>query len=109
MKKKILEGHFRHILLLLPTRENAAQAHQKLCGVYRDECNSNTAVYLSEIQCQNWFVRLLFGNFDVKYEPVLGRTIVEKKVDRILNQIGVERHISPLDITAELNIDQKQS
>ena len=40
-------------------RKNAAQAHRKLCGVYGDDC-------ISERQCQNWFARFRYGNFDVK-------------------------------------------
>ena len=71
------EGHFRHILLFYFRKEkNVTQAHRKLCVVYGDEC-------LSERQCQNRFARFRSGNFDVKYEPRSGRSIVEK-VDKIL-------------------------
>ena len=57
---EIPEDHFRHFLLFYFRKgKNAAQAHQKLCGVYGDEC-------LSERQCQIWFARFRSGNFDVK-------------------------------------------
>ena len=75
----IPEGHFRHILLFYFRKgKNAAQAHRKLCSVYRDEC-------LSERQCQNLFAHFRFGNFDVKDEPRPGWLIVQK-VDDILNK-----------------------
>ena len=69
---EIPEDHFRHILLFYFRKgKNAAQAHRKLCGVY------------GERQCQNWFARFRFGNFDVKNELRSARPIVEK-ADEIL-------------------------
>ena len=97
---EIPEGHFRHILLFYFRKgKNAAQAHQKLCGVYCDEC-------LSERHCQNWFARFRSGNFDVKDEPRPGRSIVEK-VDEILKNIEVDRHILSRYSVTELNIDHE--
>ena len=54
----------------------------------------------------SWFARFRSRNFDVKDEPRPGRPIVEK-VDEILRNIEVNRHISSRDITTELNIDHK--
>ena len=97
---EIPENHFRHILIFYFRKgKNATQAHRKLGGVCGDKC-------LIERQCQNWFARFRFGNFDVKDEPRPGRPIVEK-VEEILCKIEVVRHISSRDITTELNIDHK--
>ena len=97
---EIPESHFRHILLFyFRKRKNAAQADRKLCGVYGDEC-------LSERQCQNWFARFRSGNFDVNDEPRPGWPIAEK-VNEILKEIEVDRHISSHDIATELNIDHE--
>ena len=60
---KILNGHFRHILLYYVRKgKNAVQARKKLYYVYGETS-------LTERQCQNWFARFRSGDFDLKDAP----------------------------------------
>jgi len=52
------------------------------------------------------FKRFQSGNFDVKNAPRCDRPIAEK-VDKIMEKIEQDQHISSHDIGKELNIDHK--
>lgn len=79
--------------------KSAAQAREKICGVYGQNALSNATA------CR-WFARFRSGNFDVKDAPRSGRPHVEN-VDEIFQKIHEDRHISTRDIAKELNIDHK--
>jgi len=55
---------------------------------------------------QNWFKRFQSGNFGVKDAPRSGRPIIGK-VDKIMEKVEQDRHISSHDISKELNINHK--
>ena len=64
---EIPDGHFCHILIYYFQKEkNAVQAWEKLHDVYVEKS-------LTERQCQNWFIRLRSGDFDLKDAPRSGR------------------------------------
>ena len=68
-------------------------------GVYG--ADTITANYL-----QFWFRRFRSGNFDVKVAPRKGRPVVAN-VDKIIEKIEVDRHVSSRSIVQELTIDHK--
>ncbi|GFV69279.1 histone-lysine N-methyltransferase SETMAR [Trichonephila clavipes] len=64
---------FRHILLFNYRKgKNAVQARKKLSDV----CGEGV---LTLRQCQNWFAKFRFGNFDVEDAPRSGRTVEADK------------------------------
>ena len=79
--------------------ENASQAAANVNGVYGpDTVTANHA--------QFWFRRFRAGNFDVKDVPRTGRPSVEN-VDKIMDIVASDRHVSTVSIAQELNIAQK--
>jgi len=55
---------------------------------------------------QSWFKRFQSENFDVKDVTCSGRSITGK-VDKIMEKVERNRHISSHDINKELNINYK--
>ncbi|KAG5321977.1 SETMR methyltransferase, partial [Acromyrmex heyeri] len=94
-KEKIL-----HILqFFFDKGENASQAAENVNSVYGpDTVTANHA--------QFWFRRFRSGNFDVKDASLSGRPIVEN-VDKIMEIVESDRHVSTVSIVQELNIAQK--
>lgn len=79
--------------------ENASQAAENVNSVYGpDTVTANHA--------QFWFRRFRSGNFDVKDAPRTGRPIV-KNVDKIMDYVESDRHVSTVSIAQELKIAQK--
>ena len=79
--------------------ENASQAAANVNSVYgSDTVTANHA--------QFWFRRFRSGNFDVKDVPRTGRPSVEN-VDKIMDIVASDRHVSSVSIAKELNIAQK--
>ncbi|GFX73403.1 histone-lysine N-methyltransferase SETMAR [Trichonephila clavipes] len=65
--------HFRHISLLYYRKgKNAVQARKKLTDVYGEGV-------LTVHQCQNWFAKFRFGNFDVEDAPRSGGPVEADK------------------------------
>ena len=90
----------RHILqFFFDKGENARQAAENVNSVYGPD--TVTANY-----AQFWFRRFRSGNFDVKDAPRSGRPIVEN-VDKIMEIVESDRHVSTVSIAQELNIAQK--
>ncbi|XP_011051581.1 PREDICTED: histone-lysine N-methyltransferase SETMAR-like [Acromyrmex echinatior] len=89
----------RHILqFFFDKGENASQA-ENVNSVYdSDTVTANHA--------QFWFRRFRSGNFDVKDVSRSGRPIVEN-VDKIMEIVESDRHVSTVSIAQELNIAQK--
>lgn len=79
--------------------ENASQACEKICAVYGEGTLSKSAA-------RKWFARFRSGNFNVKDEPRSGRPITDK-ADEILEKVKHDKHISSVQIGAELGIDHK--
>ncbi|QQP54383.1 Histone-lysine N-methyltransferase SETMAR [Caligus rogercresseyi] len=90
----------RHILLFIFDKgENASQAAENVNSVYGpDTVTANHA--------QFWFRRFRFGNLEAKDAPSSGRPIVEN-IDKIIEIVESDRHVSTVSITQELNIAQK--
>lgn len=79
--------------------ENASQAAENMNNVYGpDTVTANHAQY--------WFRRFRSGNFDVKDASRSGRPVV-KNVDKIMEMIKSDRHLSTVAIARELKIAQK--
>ncbi|XP_020715242.1 uncharacterized protein LOC101457564 isoform X1 [Ceratitis capitata] len=79
--------------------DNAIQAAEHVNSVYGpDTVTAN--------QAQIWFSRFQSGNFNVKDAPSTGRPIV-KNVDKIIEIVESDRHVSTVSIAQELNIAQK--
>jgi len=55
---------------------------------------------------RSWFKRFYSGNFDVKGAHRSGR-LITGKVDKIMEKVKQDWHISSHDIGKELNIDYK--
>lgn len=55
---------------------------------------------------QVWLRRFRYGNFDAKDAPRSGRAIVEN-IDKFMEIVEADRHISIVSITQGLNIVQK--
>ncbi|GFU53802.1 histone-lysine N-methyltransferase SETMAR [Trichonephila clavipes] len=79
--------------------ENASQVAEIVNGVFGTD--AVTANYV-----QFWFRRFRSGIFDVKDAPRTGKPVV-KNVDKIIEIIEVDRHVSSRSITQELKIDHK--
>ncbi|GFV71898.1 histone-lysine N-methyltransferase SETMAR [Trichonephila clavipes] len=75
--------------------KNAVQARKKLTDVYGD--------VLTVLQCQNWFAKFRFGNFDVEDAPRSGRTIEADK-DAIKALVDANRRITTREIGLRLNL-----
>ncbi|XP_011068816.1 PREDICTED: histone-lysine N-methyltransferase SETMAR-like [Acromyrmex echinatior] len=61
--------HFRHILLYYFKKgKRAAEAHRKICGVYRDDA-------LTERAAQKWFAKFRSGNTSLQDGPRSNRPI----------------------------------
>jgi len=90
----------RHILqFFFDKGENASQAAENVNSVYGpDTVTVNIA--------QFWFSRFHSGNFNIKDAPRSGRPIVEN-VDKIMEIVESDRHVSTVSIAQELNIAQK--
>ncbi|QQP56323.1 Histone-lysine N-methyltransferase SETMAR [Caligus rogercresseyi] len=89
-----------HILQLFFNKgENASQADENVNSVYGpDTVTANHA--------QFWFRLFRSGNLDVKDAPRSGRPIVEN-IDKIIEIVESDRHVSIASIAQELNIAQK--
>ncbi|EGI61981.1 Histone-lysine N-methyltransferase SETMAR, partial [Acromyrmex echinatior] len=80
--------------------ENASQAAENVNSVYGP-------VYTVTVNhAQFWFRRFRSGNFDVKDASHSGRPIVEN-IDKIIEIVESDRHVSTVSIVQELNIAQK--
>ncbi|GFS96652.1 histone-lysine N-methyltransferase SETMAR [Trichonephila clavipes] len=78
--------HFRHILLFYYRKGgNGVQARKKLTDVY--------GCVLTVRQCQNWFVKFRYGNFDVEDAPRSGRPVGADK-DAIKALVDANRRIT---------------
>ncbi|GFX11103.1 HTH_48 domain-containing protein [Trichonephila clavipes] len=70
--------HFRHILLFYYRKgKNAVQARRKLIDVYGEGV-------LTVRQCQNWFAKFRFGNFNVEDVQRSGRPVEADRRERNL-------------------------
>ena len=85
-----------YFAFLFPQRENASQAHKKLCAVYGDEA-------LKERQCKNWFAKFRSGDFSLKDEKHHGRPV---EVDDVLIKaiIDSDRHSTTHEIAKKLHV-----
>ncbi|GFV99857.1 histone-lysine N-methyltransferase SETMAR [Trichonephila clavipes] len=72
-------------------RESASQATEFVKDVYGADTVTINCV-------QFWFYRFLSGNFDVKDAPRTGRAVI-KNVNKIIERIEVDRHVSIRSIT----------
>ncbi|GFX01337.1 histone-lysine N-methyltransferase SETMAR [Trichonephila clavipes] len=79
--------------------EKASQVAEITNGVYG--ADTVTANYM-----EFWFRRFRSGIFDVKDAPRTGRPVVEN-VDKIIEMVEVDRHVSSRSIAQELKIDHK--
>ncbi|GFW36285.1 integrase catalytic domain-containing protein [Trichonephila clavipes] len=79
--------------------EDASKVAEIAKGVYGP--NTVTATYV-----QFWFRRFRSGIFDVKDAPRTGRPVV-KNVDKIIEIIEVDRHVSSRSIAQEIQIEHK--
>ncbi|CAK9796605.1 Histone-lysine N-methyltransferase SETMAR [Anthophora quadrimaculata] len=79
--------------------EKAEQAAKKICAVYGPSTVSNATA-------KRWFQRFRSGNMDVEDEARSGRPIVEN-VDKIMEIVESDRHVSTYSIAQELKISQK--
>ena len=91
---EIPDGHFPYISLdYFRKGKNAVQAQKKLYDVYGERS-------LTERQCQNWFARFRFGNFDLKDAPCFGRPteVNDDKIKAIIenNQGSTTREIAEM-------------
>ncbi|GFV00161.1 histone-lysine N-methyltransferase SETMAR [Trichonephila clavipes] len=77
-------------------RENASQAHKKLCAVYGEEA-------LKERQCQNWFAKFRSGDFSLKDEKLSDRP-VEVDDDLIKAIIDSDHHSTTREIAEKLHV-----
>ena len=94
---EIQDGHFRHILFYYSRiGKNAVQARKKLYDVYSEKS-------LTERQCQNWFARFRFGDFDLKDAPRSGRP-TEIDDDKIKAMIENNPRSTTREIAEKLNI-----
>ena len=94
---EIPDGHFRHILLYYFRKgKNAVQARKKFYDVYGEKS-------LIERQCQNWFARFRFREFDLKDAP-RSRLQTEVHDDKIEAMIENNRRNKRREITGKLNI-----
>ena len=91
--KETLSSYFA---FLFSQRENALQAHKKLCAIYGDKV-------LKERQCQNWFDKFRSGDFSLKDEKRFGRP-VEVNDDLIKAIIDSDRHITTREIAEKLHV-----
>ncbi|GFT87786.1 histone-lysine N-methyltransferase SETMAR [Trichonephila clavipes] len=79
--------HFRHILLFYYRKgKSDVQASNKLTDVYGEGV-------LTVRQCQNWFAKFRYGNFDVEDAPRSGRP-VEADKDAIKALVDANRRIT---------------
>ncbi|XP_072756194.1 histone-lysine N-methyltransferase SETMAR-like [Anoplolepis gracilipes] len=79
--------------------EKAEQATKKNCTVYEPNTVSNATA-------KRWFQRFRSGNMDVEDEARFGRPIIEN-VDKIMEIVESDRHVSTYSIARELKISQK--
>ncbi|GFU96820.1 histone-lysine N-methyltransferase SETMAR, partial [Trichonephila clavipes] len=87
--------HFRHILLFYYRKgKNAVQARKKLTDVYGEGL-------LTVRQCQNWFAKFRFGNFNVEDAPRSGRPVEADKA-AIKALVDANRRITTREIRIEL-------
>ncbi|KAG5344650.1 SETMR methyltransferase, partial [Acromyrmex charruanus] len=87
--------------------ENASQAAENVNSVYGpDTVHSHVSDTVTANHAQFWFRRFRSGNFDVKDASRSGRPIVEN-VDKIMEIVESDRHVSTVSIAQELNIAQK--
>ena len=94
---EISDGNFRHILLYYFRKgKNAVQALKKLYDVYGGKSST-------ECQCQNWFARFRFGDFDFKDTPRFGRP-TEVEDDKMKAMIENNRRSAAREIAEKLNI-----
>ncbi|GFW51551.1 histone-lysine N-methyltransferase SETMAR [Trichonephila clavipes] len=97
---EINKEKIRYILqIFFDKDENASQVAEVKNCVYGDD--TVTANYV-----QFWFRRFHSGIFEVKDPPRTGRSIVEN-VEKIIEIIEVERHVSRRSNGRELKIDHK--
>ncbi|OAD55670.1 Histone-lysine N-methyltransferase SETMAR [Eufriesea mexicana] len=93
--------HVRHILLFYYRKgKNAVQAKKKLSDIYSDDV-------LTERQCQNWFAKFRFGNFDVEDAPRSGRPVEAdciSSIDTIKALIDANQRITTREIAERLNL-----
>lgn len=93
----IPKNHFRHILLYYYRKgKNAAQAQQKLCAVYGEDC-------ISIRQCQTWFSRFRLGKFELEDEPRNGRPL-EADDEEIKMLVKENRSLTTREIGKTLNL-----
>ncbi|QQP57101.1 Histone-lysine N-methyltransferase SETMAR, partial [Caligus rogercresseyi] len=93
----ISKEKIRHILqVFFDKGENASQVAENVNSVYGPDT----------VTANHWFRRFRSGNFDVKDTPRSGRPIVEN-IDKIMEMIESDRHVSTVSIAKELNIEQK--
>lgn len=79
--------------------ENASQAAENVNSVYGPDT-------ITVNHAQFWFRRFRSGNFDVKDASRSGRPVVQN-VDKIMEIIESDRHVSTVFIAQELKIAQK--
>ncbi|XP_014471358.1 PREDICTED: histone-lysine N-methyltransferase SETMAR-like [Dinoponera quadriceps] len=79
--------------------EKAEQAAKKICAVYGPNTVSNATA-------KRWFQRFRSGNMDVEDKARSGRPIVEN-VDKIMEIVESDQHVSTYSIAQELKISQK--
>ena len=93
---EISDCHFRHILpYYFRKGKDGVQARKKLYDVYSEKS-------LTEHQCQNWFARFLFRDFDLKDAPRSGRP-TEVDDDKIKAIIENNRRSTTREISEEFN------
>ena len=96
----ISKEKIRYILqFLFDKGENASQAAENVNSVYGSD--TVTANY-----AQFWFRRFRSGNFNLKDAPHCGRPTVDN-VDKIMEIVESDHHVSTVSTAQELNIAQK--
>uniref|UniRef100_A0A0K2UG07 Histonelysine Nmethyltransferase SETMARlike [Ceratitis capitata] n=1 Tax=Lepeophtheirus salmonis TaxID=72036 RepID=A0A0K2UG07_LEPSM len=97
---EISKEEIRHILHFYYLQgKNASKATKKICDVYGDDT-------ISVRVAQQWFQRFRSGITEVNDAPRTGRPVVEY-VDKIIENIKIDRHVSSRSIAQELIIDHK--
>ena len=80
--------YFRYILFFYHRKgKNSVQARKKLCKVYEKGV-------LMVSQCENWFWKFRFDNFDVEDAPCVLEDQFEADKDKMKASIEANRHIT---------------
>ena len=97
---EVSKEEIRHILhFYYLKRKKASKATKKICDVYGADT-------LSVRVAQQWFERFRSGVVKVNDAPRSGRPAVVN-VDKIMENIGIDRHVSSRSIAQKLNINHQ--